>query len=88
MVNMETSTHEVIETTKRWEELEHREVLAVVAAHIKGLRLHQNTKDKLKRIFDVCRPTVVIGTRDGVYQYCRIHADSVEVTKVAIRTYL
>jgi hypothetical protein len=83
-----TTTHETIETTKRWEELEHREINAVIAVHAKGLRLHKNSTDKLRRIFDLTRPKIVLGYKDGILNYCRVASESVEVLKIAIRTYM
>lgn len=59
---------------------------AIIAAHSAHLRTNSQ-RISIKKIFEMCNPTIVTGVADGK-PYCRIANDSVPAMKLLVKEYI
>lgn len=67
-----------------WESFNSREQRSIIKVH--NDRVGYNNDDHMLRIFNLAKPVIVIGKKDGK-TYCRVDYDSRDVLRLLIESY-
>lgn len=80
----------IIENTYKWENLTEEQEKLIVVCHAEGFRKSgaNVSLEGLQRLFNLGKPKIVVGTKEGQIKYSRVHKDSVDVMKIITKNYL